>query len=70
MYNFFLYKMESQRLNEEYKALALMSSQGVAGGGEADVSQPQSEGGEIKVEMDRAGDPLYIPKSEPWCCGQ
>ena len=35
-------------------------------GGDADldVSQPLMESGEIKVEIDMAVDPLYIPKSE------
>ena len=52
--------MESYSLNEDCKAFALNSPQGVAGGGEADM-----EGTEIKVEVDRAVDPLYIPKTEP-----
>ena len=36
-------------------------------GGDADldVSQPEMESGEIKVEIDRAVDPFYIPKIEP-----
>ena len=36
-------------------------------GGDADldVSQPEMESGEIKVEMDLAVDPLYVPKTEP-----
>ena len=36
-------------------------------GGDADldVSQPEMESGEIKVEIDTAVDPLYIPKTEP-----
>ena len=36
-------------------------------GGDADldVSQPEMDSGEIKVEIDVAVDPLYIPKTEP-----
>ena len=42
-------------------------SRGEGQGSDADldVSQPQMESGEIKVEIDRAVDPLYIPKYEP-----
>ena len=52
--------MESYSLDEDCKAFALNSPQGVLGGGEADM-----EGMEIKVEMDRAVDPLYILETEP-----
>ena len=34
------------------------------GDADLDVSQPLMESGEIKVEIDMAVDPLYIPKPE------